>query len=112
MLKIFYHMPNILLHARLVIMPPFSIHSLYNAETAVKYKRKAEFCTLGSHPQSLYLPLPELAHTYSHYNLKLLSSYYLFFTLDVVNPWLGQLLTLHYITSRNILMTLSITLDR
>ena len=94
----------------LVIMPPFSIHSLYNAETTIEYKREAEFCTLvsfpplGSHPHSL---IP-----YSHCNSGLLSSYYLSFTFNIVNPWLGQLLTLHYITSRNILMTLSITLDR
>ena len=51
-------------------MPPFSIHSLYNAETAIEYKREAEFCTLvsfpflKSHPQSLYPYLNLLVSTH------------------------------------------------
>ena len=32
----------------LVIMPPFSILSLHNAETTLEYKRETEFCTLVS----------------------------------------------------------------
>ena len=113
---LFYHMPDHY-ESYLVIMPPFSILSLHNAESPVEYKREAEFCTLVRFPPLRISPtftfsLLGLACIYSHCNSRLLSSYYLSFALDVVNPWFGQLSTLRYTTSRTVLTTSSITSDR
>jgi hypothetical protein len=94
---LFYHMPDHY-ESYLVIMPPFGILSLHNAESPVEYKREAEFCTLVSSPlrisPTFTYSLLGLACTYSHCNSRLLSSYYLSFCLDIVNPWFGQLSTL------------------
>ena len=114
--QIFYHMPDHY-ESFLVIMPPFSIHSLYNAETAIEYKREAKFCTLVRFPPLRISPtftfhLPRLACIYSHCNPRLLSSYYLSFALNIVNLWLEQLLMLCYTTCRTVLTTSTITSDR
>ena len=114
--KIFYHMPDHY-ESLLVIMPPFSIHSLYNAETTIEYKRETKFCTLvsspplGSHPHSLYPYLDLLVPTHIAIQGYFLVTIYLF-ALDIVNPWLGQLLTLCYTTCRTILTTSTITSNR
>jgi len=80
---LFYHMPD-QYESYLVIMPPFSILSLHNAESPVEYKREAEFCTLvrfpplGSHPHSLIPYLDLLVPTHIAIQGYFLVTIYLF----------------------------------